>query len=95
MMFWRARCCHTASRQLEYVRPAARRGAPDIWEFVVALVLALGVSLAWLVPHERAALVFTRGGDRVPFPRADPAADADPLQARALADGGAVHRAFS
>ena len=32
---------------------------PGTWEFIFGLVLAVGAVFAWVVPHQRAALVFT------------------------------------
>ena len=43
-------------------------GSGDVWEFLAALALAILAALAWLVPHERAALVFTEAEITFLFP---------------------------
>ena len=40
----------------------------SVWEFAAAFALALLTALAWLVPHERAALVFTEAEIAFLFP---------------------------
>ncbi len=40
----------------------------NVWEFVAAFALAVLAVLAWLVPHERAALVFTEAEIAFLFP---------------------------
>ena len=41
---------------------------PATWEFIFGLVLAAGAVLAWVVPHQRAALVFTEAEIAFLFP---------------------------
>ena len=40
----------------------------EVWMFVAALVLFIGLLLAWVVPHERAALVFSEAEIAFLFP---------------------------
>ena len=42
--------------------------APGTWEFIFGLALAAGAVLAWAVPHQRAALVFTEAEIAFLFP---------------------------
>ena len=42
--------------------------APGTWEFIFGLALAAGAVLAWVVPHQRTALVFTEAEIAFLFP---------------------------
>ena len=60
---------------LPLLRGGARGGpalfpgmTPDTWEFIFGCVLAVGAVLAWVVPHQRAALVFTEAEIAFLFP---------------------------
>ena len=62
--FWYDGAGRTAGRP-----PALFTGAtPATWEFVFGLVLAVGALLVWVVPRQRAALVFTEAEIAFLFP---------------------------
>ena len=62
-----------------------------LFESIGRLFLLTILLLAWIIPHQRAALDLYRGRGRVSFSRAHQPPGLDPFQAAALADRDPVH----